>query len=695
MTFLNPWFLAGLLGMGIPLVIHLLSRRTTTRVEFSTLEFLRNLERKSMRRVKVRQWLLLALRMLLIAAVAIAMARPTLTGVAAGDARGATSSVIVLDGSWSMGILDGGAPRFDQARDRAREILGTLEDGDEVFLLAPGADGLAASNEPSRDLAQVRERLGALEPGRRAVDLAAAIEEAAVTLQSARHPNREVHLVSDFQRSAFDRLGDDTVLPSGVRLFLHPIGDATPPNAWVQSVDFSGQILETGSPVEFHAVIASDPGFEPAEIEAELEIDGEIVDRRRIDLGPASRVTIPFRETLRSDGLHLGAVTIRGADGPEEDDRRYFTLRAEKQTPVLVVCPDERVRRYLSSALAPEGAAAGTFAVRTGGAEDLASASREREAAIVVADLERFSDAALAGLKSFLSEGGGLLLFPGPHVDAAGWGRTILPKLLPGAFADVITATEPFDFGRHDEGHPLFAAFAGEEGGLPEVRFTRALRFRPQAGTATLASFTNDAPAIVESSLLPGRALMFLSSPDPAWSDLPLTGAFLPLLHESVRYLSETGARVARQLETGEGATVWLATLPEGGSVTLLGPDESERSVAPEAGSGGYSLALPEARVPGFWVFRTAEGDTLAALAASIPAAESDPERVVPAELEERLASDRGAVLAAGPGVASRVKEARVGREIGRAFLWLAGLLLLAEMLVAARMRGAAQESAA
>ena len=88
MTFLNPLLLLGLLGMAVPVLIHLLSRRTARRVQFSSLEFLRNLERKSMRRVRVRQWLLLVVRMLIVATLALAMARPTLVGVAVGDGRG-------------------------------------------------------------------------------------------------------------------------------------------------------------------------------------------------------------------------------------------------------------------------------------------------------------------------------------------------------------------------------------------------------------------------------------------------------------------------------------------------------------------------------------------------------------------------------------------------------------------------------
>lgn len=692
MTFLNPLFLLGLLAVSIPLVIHLLSRRTTRRVDFSNLEFLRNLERKSMRRVRVRQLLLLLVRMALIAALAFAMARPTLTGLAGGDAGGSTSAVIVLDASWSMGARAGEEIQFETARDRAREIIGTFADGDEVYLFAPGGHGTSERSEALRDLGLVRERLEAVEVGRRAVDLAASLREAVAQLDEARYPNREVHVVSDFQRSAIE-LDEAEALPENVRVFFHPIGEQAPPNAWIDSVDFSGQILERGSPVEFRAVVAAGPGFPASEVEVELEVDGRVADRRRIDLGPAGRVPLTFRETLRNDGLHTGTVQLRGADGAPEDDRRYFTFRAEKEIPVLVVCPDERIRRYLVTALAPQAETAGVFSVRQGSVDDLRSASREREAVIVVADVERFAERELAGLKAFLSEGGGLLVFPGPRTDATAWGRTLLPKFIPGSFATVLTGDEPFGFAARQDPHPLFAVFEGGDRGIPEVRFTRALRFRPQAGTAVLASYENGAPALVESSLLPGRALMFTSSLDPNWSDLPLTGAYLPLLHESVRYLSETGSRTARQLEVGEGATIWTSVVPDGGGVTLIAPDGRERAVPPEPGPGGYALKLDEADEPGFWTFRTAAGDTIASFAASVPRAESDPTRADAAELEHRLDGLRGGVLTAGPGLGAQVREARVGREIGRYFLWAAALLMLLEMFLASRLRGAGDEA--
>lgn len=688
MTFLNPFMLFGLAGMAVPVLIHLLSRRTARRVEFSSLDFLRNLERKSMRRVRVRQLLLLLVRMLIVASVALAMARPTLTGVAAGDARGATSAVIVLDGSYSMSAGRDGVTLFERAQDRAREILETFAAGDEVRLLVPGGAG-ETRTESVRDPGMVVEAVDAARPGLGAADLAAAVREAAAALSDARHFNREIHVVSDFQRGSWSGLEADARIPEGISLFLFPVEEGVvPENAWVESVDYSGQILEKGSPVELRTVVASGPGYRAGEVEVEMEIDGAVVDRRRIDLGPASRVGLTFRETFGEDGLHFGRVTLRGAAGLPADDVRPFTLGTQRAVPVLLVSGNAVVTRYLTAALSPEGATAGTFSVILAEPRELADVSSARAAVVILADVERLSEEELTGLKRYLSEGGGLLVFPGPATDATAWGRSFLPRFLPGTFTDLRLREDGVAITRLDPTHPLFALFREGDGGLSEIRFTRTLELKPQAGTTALAWYADGDAAILESALLPGRVLFFTSSPDPAWSDFPLTGVYLPLLHEAVRYLSQTGAKAAQELAVGEGTTVRLATLPEGAAVTLRAPDGTTRAVAIDPGPGGYALELPVADLPGFWTFETARGDTLAALAAGIPASESDPSRIAPDEVQDLLTGSRSAVLEGAESLGRRVREARIGREIGTWFLWAAALLLGLEMFLAARQSG-------
>jgi hypothetical protein len=688
MTFLNPLLLVGLLGMAVPVLIHLLSRKTARQVEFSSLDFLRRLERRSLRRVRIRQILLLIVRMAIIASVSMAMARPALLSAPGAGGRGATSAVVVLDGSHSMGAKTGEGVLLDVARARAREVLDTFEQGDEVVLLVPGSP-VPVRTEGVRDVDLVRERVDAVLPGGGYGDLAGAVREAAVELSGARHPNREIHVLSDFQRSAWDALGEGGELGEGTALFLLPVGrDPVPENAWIESVDFSGQILEKGSPVEFRTVVASGPGFGPREVEVEFEVNGRIADRRRIDLAPESRVALTFRETFGEDGLHLGTVRIAANDALPEDDERRFSLRTARAVPVTLVAGTGPSARFLTMALAPEGATAGTFSVRAAEPRELASATRERESVVIVADVDRLGEDELAGLKRYLSEGGGLIVFPGPATDAQAWGRGFLPRFLPGTFSDLLASEEGFAIGRMDATHPLFSVFGEEEGALTEIRFTKSLVLRPGAGTVVLASYADGHPAILESSLLPGRVLFFTSSPDPSWSDFPLTGTFLPLLHEAVRYLSETGTKAAAEVAVGEGASVRVAGAEGAGQISLSSPTGETRAVALETGPGGWRLVLPPTDAPGFWTFESAHGDTLAALAANIDARESDLARIDPGEVRDALGGRRAAVLEGGTTLARELREARLGREIGRWFLWAAAALLAAEMLLAARRPG-------
>lgn len=698
MTFLNPFLLFGLAGTAIPVLLHLLNLRTARRVDFSTLEFLRRVEKKSLRRMRVRQLLLLALRILLVASIAFAMARPALTGTNGVGGEGSVAAAVILDASLSMRAQTGASNVFADAAQRALALVESMHDGDEVFLSAPGA-AIAERGEGVRDLSLVRDRIGAVAPGLGAANLDAAVREAARGLVDARHPNREIHVISDFQRAAWpDPPANAPPLPEGVRLFLVPVGSTpAPANSWIESVDHSGQILDAGSPIELRAVVASSDAAAARQVEGELEIDGRPADRRRASLAAGGRASIVFRETFTAPGVHFGRVAIPEGGSIAEDDTRFFTLRTDREVPVLVVSGDAGTARYLAAAIAPDaGSAPGSFVVRIGTTRDLATLSRDHDKVTVLADVDRLADDETAGLKSFLSAGGGLLVFAGPRVDAAAWTRGVLPKFLPGRFGELRAAPsgEALTITGLDPSHSLFEVFRGDGGGLADARFTKVLNLVPDAGTSVLATFSNGAPAIAESGLLPGRVLFFASGLDPSWSDFPLAGSFLPFVHEAIRHLAESSSKEARSIEIGEGATLWLPAVPEGGSVTLRSPSGDERRIAPQSGPAGVSIELSGADEHGFWVFTTAHGDTLASYAVNVPALESNPDRVPLEEIQARFAGGRPLVLDGAGDLAQQVSEARVGREIGSWFLWAAAFFLLAESVLAGRVpRGAPTEA--
>ncbi|HZJ72193.1 MAG TPA: BatA and WFA domain-containing protein, partial [Planctomycetota bacterium] len=164
MNFLNPFFLFGLAAAAIPIVIHLFTRRQPREVRFSSLEFLSEVHQSEIRRLKLRQWLLLLLRALAVAALAMAMARPALRG-SAGGGDAATTVVVLVDRSGSMGADGARGPILVDARRAVEDLFATLGAADEVLLVPYDRAPHPLTEQPSSDIARLRAALQALEPG--------------------------------------------------------------------------------------------------------------------------------------------------------------------------------------------------------------------------------------------------------------------------------------------------------------------------------------------------------------------------------------------------------------------------------------------------------------------------------------------------------------------------------------------------
>ena len=136
MVFLNPTILFGLLAASIPVLIHMLNLRKLKKVEFSTLSFLKELQKTKIRRIKFKQWLLLALRVLIIIFLVASFARPALETTAIGTASAAkTSAVIILDNSYSMAYVRNEGSSFNKAKKSIIELMENFKSGDEITLL--------------------------------------------------------------------------------------------------------------------------------------------------------------------------------------------------------------------------------------------------------------------------------------------------------------------------------------------------------------------------------------------------------------------------------------------------------------------------------------------------------------------------------------------------------------------------------
>jgi hypothetical protein len=329
--FLHPWLLAGLAAAGVPLLLHLIARRDPPTVEFPAVRYLMDVTREHQRRLKLRNWLLLLLRTLLIIALVLAAAGPSAAIRQAGS-HGPTALVVVLDNSPSSGAVVDGTPRLTELRAAARHVLEHATAEDALWLLS--ADGVPRRGD-GRSLSALAD---SIRPSPLRLDLGSALGIAGGILAGDRRPGA-IALISDVQATA--------VSPADVRVPLLVIRPTTPaaPNSGVGRLDPGPQPWTTDGGTASVTVVGDSGRTVPVSIRL-----GERLHRQALaTVGGSATFTLP--------GIPAGWWPLRAELDPDElrtDDQRIVAVRV---APVArVACPaDDRFVRAACEVLIRNG----------------------------------------------------------------------------------------------------------------------------------------------------------------------------------------------------------------------------------------------------------------------------------------------------------------------------------------------------
>jgi hypothetical protein len=329
-SFLHPLALLGLAAAAIPALLHLLQRRTPPELEFPPLRYLSEAERQSARRLKLRHLLLLLLRTVLIVVVVLAVARP-LVPVRGGGAHEPTALVVILDNSPSAGAVVDGRPVLARLRVAARASIGRTSAADRVWLLL--ADGIVRGGGPEALLASVDSAT----PDWQRLDLGQAVERAARLVDAQPLPGREVHVLSDLQRSALAAGRAD--VPRGVRvLSLAPA--PPPPGRPTANRGIASARVAEGAVV---VAIAGSDGGEPAPVTVRIGTRDVGRALSTAEEGAAVSVTLPPERP----GWWVGEAVLE-PDELRADDRRPFVWRV---APPARVAPGSTAGPFIATAL--------------------------------------------------------------------------------------------------------------------------------------------------------------------------------------------------------------------------------------------------------------------------------------------------------------------------------------------------------
>lgn len=683
MTFLNPFVLLGLAAAAIPIVVHLFNFRRPQRLDFSTLRFLQAVEATALRRVRIRQWLLLALRTLTLAFLVLAFARPTRTAAwnAALADRGAKSLAVVLDNSRSMTLRDAAGARLEGARDAARAVLDATHAGDERTVV-PTAMPPDFRPVPFTTAGPALDLVASLPDAAGAETLTQAVARAASVLDGAVHPRREIAIVTDLQAATFTD-SSSARLPDDVHLVLLPVGARTPVNTAVTDVRVESRILEPGRPVEIVATVQR-WGGRAGTVGASLLLDGRRVAETAVDLVPGRPSTARFTVTPRARGWTGGEVRIE-PDDAEWDDARFFALHVPPPPRVLLAAGEGQRADLVSLALGVAAERGGLVVTET------------TEAGLAAADLDRVDAVVLVGpaslgatagrLASFVAAGGGVLAFPGDEPEAL---NVLLSAVGGGQISGTLGASDGPSLGglaETDTDHPLFAGVfdtATPTPESPDVR--RAIRYAPGGGDeSTLMRLSAGPPLVQDVRHGNGRVLLAGVAADPSWSDLPLRGLFVPLVYRSVAFLS-AGAAVdaGDDLIAGAGGQLRVEGVEPGTGLRLVAPDGTATQPAQRAVPGGVLVDVDAAADrPG--LYRVMQGArVLRVVAVNEPARESDPTPLDADEAARRLEQITGRpVRVVDDAAAMAASGGDAGVPVWTVFLALALVCLVAETVVA------------
>jgi Aerotolerance regulator N-terminal/von Willebrand factor type A domain len=576
--FTQLWMLGWLAAAAAPVVIHLWNRRKYREVSWAAMEYLLAAVRKNSRRVRIEQWLLLAVRTAVVVLLVLAVAGPYLqtAGLAAGAGQ-PVLKVLVIDSSYSMGYKPTDKSRFERARQLAAQIVDASTPGDGFALVQMGFLPRVVIGTPTSIPKDVLGEIENLKLEHGGADLPATLakvkeltEQAAQT--DTRWSHSEIYFLTDLGQNTWGTNLQTAAaeLAKTANLFVVDLGQTDCENAAVSSLRAVEPYATVNAPLNFDAEVVS-YGRQSHRQPIEWWVDGQQEKEDFVDLAPGKQASASFQWRFEQPGDHSVEARLLG-DALEIDNHRWLAVRVEPAVEVLVLNGDgaEAAAKYLTKALNPEAEGnQSPIHVHLAAENALLETNLSQYDAVFASNVAQFTAAEAQALARFVRAGGGLVFFLGDRVQAErynqelGGGRGGTESLLPVELlqptenpaargGNSATGESQFSFDPLGYRDPIVAPFAGNErAGLLSTPINRYFRMKPlaTAGSAeaevhprvALAIRETGDPVIVNRTLGRGEVIVVglpasLNSVDPLsknpWTLMPAWHSFLPLVQE-------------------------------------------------------------------------------------------------------------------------------------------------------------------
>jgi type 1 glutamine amidotransferase len=621
MTFLAPFFLIGLLAVSIPVIIHFLNLKKPQKIAFSTLSFFAELQKTTIRRLKLKRLLLLIIRMATIVFLALALARPFVPpSWVSGSVSGPVLYAFVVENGIRMDRIDANGPYLDQTQSLIRSVVGQSSDED-VFLLVTthGQQVLGGVLNRERFLAHVDD----LRLSGTGFVLDAKLTTLAGILSSWPGEKKVIYrittqdgMVVDAQRDLYPE--ELASLPVNYVL----LGAATGTNVQVSDVSIAGAVVGPGKsiPVEVTVTNASrQPVFNQF---VSMEVEDRPAGQYQFDLAEGASETVLFDLVPTRSGSLTGRIILEG-DQFQADNTRYFSIVVPEVRNVLLISDaTDGSAAYLAAVLQAAQELQGRILLTRTTSDAYAQTQHAANYDVVVLNgVERLQEDVQDRLVRSVQSGTGLVVYPSARLDLSSYNR-FFGRINAGQVTGFRGSYAGFNaiarLDRIRDGHPIIEEIFSRQDDeeirteLPGLFYY--LRFEPNDANSTRTILQSELldPLLLEHRYGNGIVVISTLGTDPGWSSFPGNALYAPIFYRTVLFAmsSENGGFLEHK---AGNPFVWSSTL-SGDKVVI---SDGETDYLPEVRSlpDGSTLVRYTGHewVPGHYSIRTESDEIIVA----------------------------------------------------------------------------------
>ncbi len=687
MNFLNPFILFGLFAASIPVLLHLLNLRKLKTVEFSTLRFIKELQKTKIRKLKLKQIILLILRTLIIIFAVLAFARPTIQGrLPFIESYAKTSAVILIDNSFSIDVSDERGNRLKQSKQAAKEIISALKDGDEIAILETANIKNREQYSFTRNFDLINEAIDKITIRNNKSNLETSLKLASQMLENAKNINKELFVISDFQTNVLDKNSDSTkIFAEDIGLYILPIGmdsKADIQNLSIDSINVISKIFQINRLVEAEVSIRNNGKSTASAVVISMQFNNQKVAQRSLDI-PAGEVrTISIAANATTTGAISATVQLESDALDIDNTASYGFIIPE--TPKIAIVGNDNQRKFASSLL--KTVLVNDYNTNIKEVNSGTFSSIDLNSMDVVLIFDDINNSDLLRLNQYVANGGSAFIFAN-DLNPVNL-NTTLNKFGFGNSEERIYKTNlPARISEIDKMHPLFeGVFLGETESKKNIESPEILKAYPVKSGQGIIKM-NDGNFLAESRIGQGKVLYCAVSPVLNWSNLPISSLFPVLIYRGITYLTATESSSMMAI-LGTPITLNIPKKYKNiDNLKIVDPKGNEFFKSPAILPSGALLQLDDLEMPGVYNIYNANNKIVSQVSVNLLNTESVLTPIIKDDLVKYL-KDKSVVdispefIEDYTTVNKSIKRSRSGTELWQLFLILALVCAVAEMIV-------------